>query len=85
MVQMKFSFAVNCSEELLMPLETLLMGKGPIKSFHGKNKSLIGEQINPLSRPPIDEALNFGVRSIDSFMTIGKGTKNGYSRWLWNR
>ena len=50
-------------------------GKGPIKSFFKEEKSLNGKQINPLSRPPITEALNFGVRSIDSFITIGKGQR----------
>ena len=50
-------------------------GKGPIKSNYAINKSLIGEQINPLERPPIDESLNFGIRAIDSFVTVGKGQR----------
>jgi flagellum-specific ATP synthase len=52
-----------------------LDGKGPIKSYHGENRSLVSQPINPLDRPPITEALNFGVRSIDSFVTIGKGQR----------
>jgi len=52
-----------------------LDGKGPIHSFHGKYQGLTGEHINPLSRPPITDSLSFGVRSIDSFVTIGKGQR----------
>lgn len=32
---------------------------------------------NPLVRKPIDEVLSFGIRSIDSFMTVGKGQRMG--------
>jgi flagellum-specific ATP synthase len=32
---------------------------------------------NPLSRPPIHEILEIGVRSIDSLLTIGKGQRVG--------
>lgn len=67
-----------CSELLGRVIDAFgnpLDGKGPIKSFHGKHQSLNGLHINPLSRPPIKDALCFGVRSIDSFMTIGKGQR----------
>ena len=33
--------------------------------------------INPLSRPPIRERVDFGVRAIDSTLTIGKGQRIG--------
>ncbi|MEI5906173.1 flagellar protein export ATPase FliI [Bacillus spongiae] len=32
---------------------------------------------NPLSRPPIDEKIEVGVRTIDSLLTIGKGQRVG--------
>ncbi|MBM7647131.1 flagellum-specific ATP synthase [Bacillus ectoiniformans] len=32
---------------------------------------------NPLSRPPIDERLEVGVRAIDSMLTVGKGQRIG--------
>lgn len=32
---------------------------------------------NPLSRPPINEKLHFGVKAIDSMLTIGKGQRVG--------
>lgn len=33
--------------------------------------------INPLSRPPIDEELEFGVKAIDGLNTVGKGQRIG--------
>ena len=33
--------------------------------------------INPLSRPPITERLEFGVKAIDGMLTIGKGQRIG--------
>ncbi|WP_307256316.1 flagellar protein export ATPase FliI [Oikeobacillus pervagus] len=32
---------------------------------------------NPLTRPPIDEGLEVGVRAIDSLLTVGKGQRVG--------
>ena len=32
---------------------------------------------NPLSRPPIDESLEVGVKTIDSLLTVGKGQRVG--------
>ena len=67
-----------CSELLGRVIDSFgkpLDGKGPIKSFHGESRSLMSQPINPLQRPPIEEPLNFGIRSIDSFMTIGKGQR----------
>ena len=73
------SNSIKVSEELLgrvidafgNPLD----GKGPIKSFSSEKRSLVGTYINPLERPPIDSALSFGVKAIDSFCTIGKGQR----------
>jgi flagellum-specific ATP synthase len=52
-----------------------LDGKGPIKAdgeyvYHGK-------PINPLSRRAISEPMDVGVRSINSFLTVGKGQRMG--------
>lgn len=33
--------------------------------------------INPMKKKPIDEVLPFGIRSIDAFMSIGKGQRMG--------
>lgn len=50
-------------------------GKGPIKAdekYHHDNRP-----INPLSRRAITEPLDVGVRSINSFLTIGTGQRMG--------
>lgn len=38
---------------------------------------IYAEAVNPLDRPPIDEVLSLGVRSIDAFSTLGKGQRVG--------
>lgn len=49
-------------------------GKGPIQG-HFETRSIFGTPINPLDRPPIREALDVGVKSINSFITAGKGQR----------
>lgn len=44
---------------------------------HGHSVSIFGEAINPLSRQPIREPLDVGVRSINSLLTIGRGQRMG--------
>ena len=49
--------------------------KGP---FTGGDSYLLGSgYINPLTRPPIRERMEFGVKAIDSLLTIGKGQRIG--------
>ena len=38
---------------------------------------LEGEYINPLTRRPIDEPLNVGIRAINALLTVGKGQRLG--------
>ena len=50
-------------------------GKGPIKHTKlAKVQSLVS---NPLSRPRIQDTLEFGVKAIDGLLTIGKGQRMG--------
>ena len=51
-------------------------GKGP---FHGGTSFCVerNQYINPMSRPPIRERMEFGVKAIDSMLTIGKGQRIG--------
>ncbi len=53
------------------PIDTL----GEISS--DKLYSTSAPSINPLNRKPIDEPLSLGIRSIDAFMTVGKGQRMG--------
>jgi len=42
-----------------------------------KYYSTTAQNINPLSRKRIDEPLSLGIRSIDGFITVGKGQRMG--------
>ena len=50
-------------------------GKGPFVG--GTNYCITGSYINPMSRPPIRERMEFGVKAIDGMLTIGKGQRIG--------
>ncbi len=50
-------------------------GKGPIKNSETYVHD--SKPINPLSRRAISEPLDVGVRSINSFITVGKGQRMG--------
>ena len=49
-------------------------GKGPIGGPF-ESRSLFGESINPLDRPPIRESLDTGINAINVFLTAGKGQR----------
>lgn len=49
-------------------------GKGPIGGPYEK-RSIFGVPLNPLDRPPIREALDTGINSINCFITAGKGQR----------
>lgn len=48
-------------------------GKGPIKT--NEIRSIYGKPHNPLERAPVNECLDVGVKSINSFITVGKGQR----------
>ncbi len=48
-----------------------------IKVKSNKYYSTNAQNINPLSRKRINEPLSLGIRSVDAFMTIGKGQRMG--------
>ena len=52
-----------------------LDGAGPVRG--GSKVSLHGESLNPLSRSPITEVLDVGVRSINALLTVGRGQRLG--------
>ena len=43
----------------------------------GERYNVNGSYINPLTRPPIREKMEFGVKAIDGLLTIGKGQRMG--------
>ncbi len=50
-------------------------GKGPITDPVVELRDIYGEPLNPLLRPPIRKSLDVGVKSINSFITCGKGQR----------
>jgi flagellum-specific ATP synthase len=49
--------------------------KGPIEAINVEARSIYGQPLNPLERPPIKEALDTGIHAINCFMTAGKGQR----------
>jgi len=49
--------------------------KGPLKTT--ETVPIYGKTINPLSRQPIREPLDVGVRAINSLLTVGRGQRMG--------
>lgn len=52
-----------------------LDGKGPIEAE--EEYLIYGNPTNPLSRVPIDEPIDVGIRAINGLITIGKGQRVG--------
>ena len=52
-----------------------LDGKGAFEN--GVSYCTGGSYVNPLQRPPIRERMEFGIKAIDSMLTIGKGQRIG--------
>jgi len=50
-------------------------GRGPVHTIEWRK--LAAEPINPLHRKPVTEALDVGVRSINSVLTVGRGQRMG--------
>ncbi len=73
------SATVTLSQDLL---GRVLDGTGKPMDRKGEiigeiEKSIYSLSVNPLDRPPIDQVLSLGVRSIDAFSTLGKGQRVG--------
>ncbi len=81
------SFIRNTGNRLKIPVGEGLKGKvidamgNPIDvgvSFKAEGHRYVDSKYtNPLTRPPIQEKLEFGVKAIDGILTIGKGQRVG--------
>ncbi len=49
-------------------------GKGPLTGSY-EVRSIFGQPLNPLERPPISKVLETGVHAIDAFATLGRGQR----------
>lgn len=81
------SFVRNTGRRLRLQVGDFLRGRiinamgkpiDGLKPFpEGDSYYVDSPYINPLTRPPIRERVDFGVRAIDSTLTIGKGQRIG--------
>ena len=81
------SFVRNTRQRLKIPVGDFLRGRiisamgepidglGPFQTqeYYAVNNSYI----NPLTRPPIREKMEFGIKALDGLITIGKGQRIG--------
>ena len=81
------NFVRNTGKRLTLPVGSFLRGRvinalgQPIDGLEpfgrGDTFSIDSAYINPMTRPPIRERMEFGVKAIDSLLTIGKGQRIG--------
>ena len=81
------NFVRNTGKRLTLPVGPFLRGRvinalgQPIDGGEPFQRadtfSVDSTYINPMSRPPIRERMEFGVKAIDSLLTIGKGQRIG--------
>ena len=81
------NFVRNTGKRLTLPVGPFLRGRvinalgQPIDGLEpfqrGDTFSVDSSYINPMARPPIRERMEFGIKAIDSLLTIGKGQRIG--------
>lgn len=81
------SFVRNTKRRLKIPVGEFLRGRiidatgqpmDDLGAFHSQRHYYVeNAYINPLSRPPITDSLEFGVKAIDGLNTVGKGQRIG--------
>ncbi|MBD5162048.1 MAG: flagellar protein export ATPase FliI [Oscillibacter sp.] len=81
------NFVRNTGKRLTLPVGPFLRGRvinalgqpidGGEPFGRGDTFSIDSAYINPMTRPPIRERMEFGVKAIDSMLTIGKGQRIG--------
>ncbi len=73
--QLEVGVGTNLIGRIINAIGEPIDGKGPIETT-GKY-SIVGEPVNPLTRPRIDDIIPFGVKAIDGLLTIGRGQRMG--------
>ncbi len=81
------NYVKNTYRKLQIPVGDFLQGRvidalaNPIDGLEsfpkGEKYTVVNKYINPLSRPPISQRLDFGLKAIDGLNTIGKGQRIG--------
>jgi len=73
--QLELKVGPHLKGRIINALGQPIDGKGPLEE--GVSYNINGNYINPLSRPPIRQRMQFGVKAIDGLLTIGKGQRMG--------
>ncbi|MBQ9346398.1 MAG: FliI/YscN family ATPase [Oscillibacter sp.] len=73
--QLELKVGMNLKGRIINALGQPIDDMGPIEE--GTPYCIGGNYINPLTRPPIREKMEFGVKAIDGLLTIGKGQRMG--------
>ncbi|MCI8608159.1 MAG: flagellum-specific ATP synthase FliI, partial [Firmicutes bacterium] len=81
------NFVRNTGKRLSLPVGPFLRGRvinalgEPIDGLgsfeRGESFCIESNYIDPMARPPIRERMEFGIKAIDSTLTIGKGQRIG--------
>lgn len=81
------NYVRNTFRKLQIPVGDFLQGRvidalaNPIDELEdfpkGEKYTVVNKYINPLTRPPISQRLDFGMKAIDGLTTIGKGQRIG--------
>ena len=73
--QLELKVGMHLKGRIINALGQPIDDKGPLEE--GETYCVGGNYINPLTRPPIRERMEFGVKAIDGLLTIGKGQRMG--------
>ena len=73
--QLELKVGMHLKGRIINALGQPIDNLGPLEE--GEPYCIGGSHTNPLSRPPIREKMEFGVKAIDSLLTIGKGQRIG--------
>ena len=73
--QLELKVGMHLKGRIINALGQPIDDKGALEE--GESYCVGGGYINPLTRPPIREKMEFGVKAIDGLLTIGKGQRMG--------
>ena len=73
--QLELKVGMHLKGRIINAMGQPIDDKGPLEE--GESYCVGGNYINPLTRPPIRERMEFGIKAIDGLLTIGKGQRMG--------
>lgn len=73
--QLRLNVGASLKGRIINALGQPIDDKGPLENT--VSYAIGGVPVNPLTRPPIRERMEFGVKAVDGLLTIGKGQRMG--------